>query len=419
MSQDRFAIAARRLVTCDPARARPGDPLGVIEDGALIVERGAITDIGTRAEVLARSPGVLVLLDEDGVVTPGLIDAHTHAPWVGSRDAEYAMRMAGADYEAIAAMGGGIAASSRAIREASLAAVVEALKARLRRMASLGVTTVEAKSGYGLDEANERKQLEAAAEAGRAADLPRVVPTYLALHALPREAGGDREAYARAVATSWLPAIAAAGLARFVDAYIDRSAFSVDQARPVLARARELGLGVRAHVGQFADVGGAELAAEVGAASVDHVEQIGPRGIEALAASGARAVLLPVASFTLRQDPPPVAALRAAGVPLVVASDANPGTAPTESLPLAMALAVRSYGLSVAEALLGATREAAVSLGLEGVCGALRPGLRADIAAWDLPHENAIVQPWGGPRTRAVLRDGAPIAWAPHGTPAG
>jgi imidazolonepropionase len=144
VSEERFAVAARRLVTCDPARARPGDPLGVIEDGALVVERGAIVDIGARAEVLARSPGVLVLLDEDGVVTPGLIDAHTHAPWVGSRDAEYAMRMAGADYEAIAAMGGGIAASSRAIREASLAAVVEALKARLRRLAALGVTTVEA-----------------------------------------------------------------------------------------------------------------------------------------------------------------------------------------------------------------------------------------------------------------------------------
>ena len=412
MIGERYAILARRIVTCDPARATSDDPLGAIEDGAIVVDRGVIADVGPRAEVLARSAGVDVAIDQPGVVTPGLIDAHSHAAWVGSRDGEYAMRMAGADYEAIAAKGGGIAASSRAIREASLTEVVEALRARLRRMAALGVTTVEVKSGYGLDEANERKQLEAAAEAARAADLPRVVPTYLALHALPKEAGGDREAYAREVQASWLPAIAASKLARFVDAYIDRSAFSVDQARGVLERARELGLGVRAHVGQFADVGGAELAAELGAASVDHLEQVSPRGIEALASRGVRAILLPVASFTLRQSPPPIEALRAAGVKLVVASDANPGTAPTESLPLALALAVRSYGISIPEAILGVTREAAASLSLEGVCGELRPGLRADLVVWDLPHENAIAQPWGVPRARAVIRDGVPIAHA-------
>jgi imidazolonepropionase len=415
VSEAPFAVAARRLVTCDPDRATADDPLGVIEDGAVVVSGGAITDVGPREEVLARNAGVEVLMHGDGVLTPGLIDAHTHAPWVGSRDAEYALRMAGADYEAIARQGGGIVASMRAAREASLVAIVEALRARLRRMAALGVTTVEAKSGYGLDEATERKQLEAIAEAGRDAGLPRVVPTYLALHALPPEAAGDRDAYARTVARAWLPAIAAAGLARHVDAYIDRSAFSVDQARGVLRKALDLGLGVRVHVGQFADVGGAELAAELSAGSADHLEQISPRGIEALAAAGVRAVLLPVAAFTLRQDPPPVAALRAGGVGLVVASDANPGTAPTESLPLAIALAVRSYGLTVPEAILGATREAAASLGLAGVTGALRKAMRADLVVWDLPHENAIAQPWGGPRTRAVLRDGVPLAVASHG----
>jgi imidazolonepropionase len=415
MSEAPFAVAARRLVTCDPARATAEDPLGVIEDGAVVVSGGEIVDVGPREEVLARNAGVEVMMHGDGVMTPGLIDAHTHAPWVGSRDTEYALRMAGADYEAIARQGGGIVASMRAAREASLVAIVEALRARLRRMAALGVTTVEAKSGYGLDEATERKQLEAIAEAGRDPGLPRVVPTYLALHALPPEAGGDRDAYARTVASAWLPAIAAAGLAHYVDAYIDRSAFSVDQARGVLRKARDLGLGVRAHVGQFADVGGAELAAELSAGSADHLEQISPRGIEALASAGVRAVLLPVAAFTLRQDPPPVAALRAGGVGLVVASDANPGTAPTESLPLAIALAVRSYGLTVPEAILGATREAAASLGLAGVTGVLRKATRADLVVWDLPHENAIAQPWGGPRTRAVLRDGVPLAVASHG----
>ena len=397
-----------RVVTCDEARATAEDPLGVIPDAAVVVVDGAIVDVGERAAVLARHPDVPERAAE-GVITPGLIDAHTHAPWMGSRDGEYALRMAGADYETIAAAGGGIVASMRAVRAATAAEIAAALRARLQRMARLGVTTVEAKSGYGLDEASERKQLEAIADAAGSTDLPRVVPTYLALHALPPEARGDRDAYAREVERAWLPAIAAAGLARFVDAYVDRSAFSVDQARGVLARARALGLGVRLHVGQFADVGGAELAAELGAASVDHLEHVGPAGITRLAAEGVRAVLLPIASFTLRQDPPPVAALRAAGVRLVIASDANPGTAPTESLPLAMALAVRSYGLSVAEALLGATREAAASLGLAGTCGAIRPGLRADLTVWDLPHENALIQPWGSARATSVLRDGHPL----------
>ena len=398
-----------RVVTCDEARATAEDPLGVIPDAAVVVVDGAIVDVGERAAVLARHPDVPVTRVGGEVITPGLIDAHTHAPWMGSRDGEYALRMAGADYETIAAAGGGIVASMRAVRAATAAEIAAALRARLQRMARLGVTTVEAKSGYGLDEASERKQLEAIADAAGSTDLPRVVPTYLALHALPPEARGDRDAYAREVERAWLPAIAAAGLARFVDAYVDRSAFSVDQARGVLARARALGLGVRLHVGQFADVGGAELAAELGAASVDHLEHVGPAGIARLAAEGVRAVLLPIASFTLRQDPPPVAALRAAGVRLVIASDANPGTAPTESLPLAMALAVRSYGLSVAEALLGATREAAASLGLAGICGVIRPGLRADLTVWDLPHENALIQPWGSARAASVLRDGRPL----------
>ena len=398
-------LTAPRLVTCDPARATLADPLGAIDDAAIVVAEGLVLAVGPRAAILAGYTNFPVE-HTTGVITPGLVDAHTHAPWMGSRDGEYALRMAGAGYEAIAAAGGGIVSSMRAVRAASVEAIAAALAARLRRMASLGVTTVEAKSGYGLDEASERKQLEAIAEASNQADLPRVVATYLALHALPPEAAGDRDAYAATVAAKWLPAIAAAGLARFVDVYVDRAAFSVEQARPVLTCARALGLGVRLHVGQFADVGGAELAAEVHASSADHLEIVGPAGIAALASAGVRAVLLPVASFTLRQDPPPVAALRAAGVRLIVASDANPGTAPTESLPLALALAVRSYGLTPAEALLGATREAAGSLGLADVTGALRPGLAADLVSWDLPHENAIVQPWGARRTLAVLRGG-------------
>ncbi|MFO0556300.1 MAG: amidohydrolase family protein [Polyangiaceae bacterium] len=292
------------------------------------------------------------------------------------------------------------------------------LSRRLARMAALGVTTVEVKSGYGLDLASETKQLEAIH--GRAKDpaMPRVVPTYLALHALPPEANGDRDAYAARVAESDFEVLATdpRGLFRFVDAYIDRSAFSVAQARPLLERARARGLGVRLHIGQFADVGGAELAGELRAASADHLENVGAAGVGALAAGGVRAVLLPVASYTLGQAAPNVAALREAGVPLVVASDANPGTAPTESLALAMAFALRSYGLEPHEIWLGATREGARSLGLADT-GLLAPGMLADLALWDLPHELALLQPLGSTHTTLVVREGRVLAGRVHLSP--
>lgn len=410
----RRAIAARRIVTCDPARATEADPLGVVEDGAVVYEGDAIQWVGPRAEL----PNDVPVLDHgDHVVTPGLVDAHTHAAWIGSRHEEYAMRMAGADYRAIAAAGGGILASHRAVRAATRADLAANLAARLRRMAALGVTTCEVKSGYGLDPEGERKQLEAIAEVRARADVPHVVPTFLALHALPEVARSNRDHYVLRASTSLVSELAKDGLCAFVDAYVDQNAFTVEEARLVAETARRHGVGVRMHVGQFADVGGAELCAEVSALSADHLEHVGPRGIDALAAAGVRAVLLPVASFTLGQAPPPVAALRTAGVRLVVASDANPGTAPSESLPLAMAFAVRLYGLTPAETLLGATREAAASLGLfgEGVArprGVLAAGAHTDLVVWDLPHEHALVQPWGTPRTALVLRDGARIAAA-------
>jgi imidazolonepropionase len=401
---ERRLFAARRLVTCDAARATVDDPLSTIDDGAFLIEDGAFVDVGTNNELALRYPNVPIE-DLGALATPGLVDAHTHAPFTGSRHGEYALRMRGAGYEEIAKQGGGIVSSMRAIRASTREEIAGELASRRSRMAKLGVTTIECKSGYGLDEANETKQLEAVAEVAETRG-PRLVPTYLALHALPPEANGDRDAFASKVEASWLPSIARAGLAKFVDAYVDRNAFTVEQARLVLRRARELGLGVRIHAGQFADVGAAELAAELGAASADHLEVLGPRGVEAMAKAGVRAVMLPVAAFSLRQAPPPIEALRAAQVPFVVASDSNPGTAPTESLPLAMALAVHSFGLSIEETILGATREAARSLGLGSTTGAILPGFRADFVAWDLPHEAAIVEPWGVSRALRTVVDG-------------
>lgn len=407
-----FGFAAARVVTCDPERTDAPGVLGVLENGVVVVDGGRVAYVGPRA---GAPSGVPIEELGDCVVTPGLVDAHTHAAWVGSRHSEYVARMAGDDYRAIARAGGGIQASHRAVVAATEDELVEALVRRLRRMGSLGVTTVEVKSGYGLEGVQERKQLLAIGRAGARSDVPSVVPTLLALHALP-PGETDRTAFAARVARELVPEVAREGLARFVDAYVDADAFTPEQARVVCDAARAAGLGVRLHVGQFADVGGAELAATLGAASADHLEHVSGAGIEALARARVAAVLLPVASFTLGQAPPPVARLRDAGVTLVVASDANPGTAPTESLPLAMALAVRAYGLSPDEAILGATRHAAAALGLTDR-GLLRVGARADLVAWDLPHEHAIVQPWGVRKTRGVLVEGR-VLLSPEESPA-
>ncbi len=393
-------FAATRVATCGP--------LGAIDDGAILVDSGRIAWVGPRT---AAPPGVPLEDMGEAVITPGLVDAHTHAAWVGSRHAEYAIRMAGGDYRAIAAAGGGILSTMRAVAAATEDDLYEELTARLRRMAALGVTCVEVKSGYGIEPDQEMKQLRAIARAAARNDLPRVVPTFLALHALPERARAKSDARARyihEVVHDVLPRVARDKLARFVDAYVDANAFTLEEARALCQPARAAGLGVRLHVGQFADIGGAELCGELEARSADHLENVSDAGIALLAKAGTAAVLLPIASFTLGQPPPPVARLRAAGVPLVVASDANPGTAPSESLPLAMALAVRLYGLSPDEALAGATRLAARSLGEEG--GVIEPGAPADLVVWDLPHEHAIVQPWGVAKTRRVMRGGRAIA---------
>jgi imidazolonepropionase len=395
-----FGLAAARVVTCDP-RTDANGGLGVVENGAVVVDAGRLVYVGPRDRAPA---GVPIEELGDCVITPGLVDAHTHACWAGSRHAEYAARMAGGDYRAIARAGGGIESTHRAVAAANEDALFAALVERLRRMASLGVTTVEVKSGYGLESVHETKQLAAIARAAAQSDVPAVIPTLLALHALP-PGERDRAAFAARVARELVPEVGRQRLARFVDAYVDADAFSPDEARVVCDAARAAGLGVRLHVGQFADVGGAELAASLGAASADHLEHVTASGIEALARAGVAAVLLPVASFTLGQVSPPVGALRDAGLSLVVASDANPGTSPTESLPLAMALAVRIYGLSPDEAILGATRHAAAALELDDR-GVLRDRARADLVVWDLPHEHAIVQPWGVRKTRLVLVEG-------------
>jgi imidazolonepropionase len=387
------AYRAARLVT-----GLPG-PDFVREHVTLVFDRGRIVHV-TEEFTGDAEPVQLI--------TPGLVDAHTHSAWVGSRHAEYEQRLAGVHYADIAKAGGGIQASRHAIAAATEESIAETLTQRLRRMAQLGVTTVEVKSGYGLLPELELKQLAAIAHVAQNPLLPRVVATALLLHALPAEYRDKRAEYVELMCTQCLPEIARRKLAIFVDAYVDQNAFTVEEAERLACAAEALGLRIRLHVGQFADVGGAQLAARIHAASADHLEHLSPEGAKAMARAGVFAGLLPTACFTLGQTPPPVALLREAGVKMLVASDANPGTAPTESLPLAMAMAARLYGMSLEEIVLGTTSYAAASLGLPDV-GSLVPRNSADFTVWDLPHEACLLQPWGSTVARETYVRGVRI----------
>lgn len=341
------------------------------------------------------------------LVTPGFIDCHTHLVFAGDRAAEFAERQRGASYEDIARRGGGILSTVRATRAADEQALYEAALPRFEALLREGVVALEIKSGYGLTLEDEARMLRVARALGARHDVV-VRTSYLAAHAVPPEFAGRADDYVRVLAREWLPELVRRKLVDSVDIYCDRGAFSAAQSRALFEAARGHGLPVRMHVGQFADVGGAGVAAEFAAVSCDHLEQLGETDAQRLAAAGTVAVLLPVAYYTLGQEhPPPVGLLRAAGVPIAVATDCNPGTSPCASLLLAMNMACRLFGLRAEEALAGATRFAARALQLEGTHGSLAAGMNADFAVWDLAGAHELAYWTGLNRCRAVVRRGA------------
>jgi imidazolonepropionase len=381
-----------------------GAPYGAIEDGALAIKHGRIAWLGAASELPHRDAGE-VIDGGGGWLTPGLIDAHTHLVFAGDRSGEFEQRLTGTSYEEIARSGGGIARTVAATRQASHAELEAAAARRLACLLAEGVTTVEIKSGYGLDRETEIKLLEVARRLAEEHAVD-VRTTFLGAHALPKEYAHDRAGYLDLVCTQVMPEVAARGLADAVDAFCEGIAFTPDEVARVFETARALGLPVKLHADQLSDLGGAALAARFGALSADHLEYTSEGGVQAMAAAGTVAVLLPGAFYTLRErQQPPVELFRRHGVPMALATDCNPGSSPITSLLAILNLACNLFGLTPEEALAGVTRHAASALGLDDR-GTLAVGQRADLALWRI-HRPAELSYWFGfAPLEVVLRDG-------------
>jgi imidazolonepropionase len=392
-------ILGNGLITTFDRRKAPG-PYGLVPGGWLRIEAGRIVETGGPEH--APAPDI----DLAGrLVTPGLIDCHTHLVWAGSRADEFERRLNGETYADIARAGGGILSTVRATRAASRSQLLAAALPRLERLLAEGVTTVEIKSGYGLDLDTELRCLAVARTLGDLLPVS-VATTYLGAHALPPEHAADRTRYLDLVCGTVLPEVARRGLADAVDAFCETIAFTPAEVDRVFTAARALGLPVKIHAEQLSDQGGAQLAARHGALSADHIEYLSEEGVAAIAASGTVAVLLPGAFYYLKEtQAPPVAALRAAGVPIAVASDLNPGSSPVNSLLATLNMACVAFRLTPEEALAGVTVNAARALGLDDR-GRIAPGLRADLAVWDAARPGDLCHPLGVNPLAAVIRGG-------------
>jgi imidazolonepropionase len=402
----------RLLTNCNLATMDPAVPgaFGAIEDGAIGIQDGRIVQVGRRVELAGYRARSIEPLG-GAWVTPGLIDCHTHLVFAGNRAAEFEQRLGGASYEEIARAGGGIASTVKATGLASLEALIGQSRPRLRALMRGGVTTIEIKSGYGLDCPSEIKMLEAAKALG-GSEKVRVVATLLALHALPPEHRESREAYVESVIEEVIPAVAEARLATSIDAFCEGIGFTPGEVRRLFEAARAHGLPVKLHAEQLSNSNGAALAAEYGALSADHLEHADEAGIEAMARASMVAVLLPGAFYALGETrKPPVGLLRKHKVPIAIATDCNPGTSPTLSPTLMMSMACTLFGLTPEEALAGMTVHAARALGLEKETGTISTGRTADLCVWRIARPAELCYWIGlpGPERRIVAGEDANV----------
>jgi imidazolonepropionase len=371
-----------------------GEGLGIVEGGAVAARDGRIVFAGPEAELPSHLRAGETVDCEGRWITPGLVDCHTHLVFAGDRSDEFERRLAGETYADIARAGGGIAATVRATREASEDALVAAALPRVDAMLAEGVTTIEVKSGYGLETGAELRQLRAARRLGRECSVS-IAPTYLGAHAVPP--GGDRASYLRSIVDEALPRITAEGLADAVDAFHETIAFTADETAAVFEAAGRHGLPIKLHADQLNDNGGAALAARFSALSADHLEYTSEEGAAAMGRAGTVAVILPGAFYVLKETrKPPIETFRRHGVAMAVATDLNPGTSPILSLRLCAHMACTFFGLTVPEALLGMTRYAARALGRETEIGTLEAGKSCDLAIWNVEHLAEVVA-WIGP----------------------
>ncbi|RWO58795.1 imidazolonepropionase [Mesorhizobium sp.] len=370
--------------------------LGIVEDGAIVARDGLIVYAGQEADMPAAFSQNAEIVDCEGRwITPGLIDCHTHLIHAGNRANEFEMRLAGATYEEVTRAGGGIVSSVKALRAASQQELVAQSLPRLDALIAEGLTTIEVKSGYGLDLENEKKSLRAARLLGENRPVT-VTTSFLGAHALPPEAKGDKDAFIDLVANEILPAVTAEDLADAVDGFCEGIAFSPEQISRVFDAAKAAGLPVKLHADQLSNLHGAELAARYGALSADHLEYTDEAGAAAMARAGTVATILPGAYYFIRETKkPPIGLFRQHGVKMAVATDCNPGTSPLTSLLLTMNMAATLFGLTVDECLAGVTREAARALGRLGSTGTLEAGKSADLAIWDIERPAELVYRMG------------------------
>ena len=420
MTDERLITNVSQLVTlAGPARPRVGAEmrdLAIIEQGALLIRDGTIAAVGEAAEVAAQAGAECPVIDaRQGVVLPGFVDAHTHTVFAGTREDEYEMRAVGLTYQEIARRGGGIRSTVRKTRAASEEELVELSRVRVRWLLEYGTTTVEAKSGYGLTLEDELKILRVIRRLNEETPLE-LVPTFLGAHEIPDEfrnaadPAHSREAYIRLVIDEMLPRVAAEQLAEYCDVFCESHVFTTEESRRILQRARELGFGLRFHADQLSLSGGARLAAELRAATADHLEWIDDEGLTALKTAGVMAVLLPGAVFNLGLTKyPPARKMIDAGLSIVIATDFNPGSSPTPSMPMCLSIACTQMRLTPAEAITAATFNAAYSLNRGARIGSLEVGKQADLVLFACSDYRQIPYHFGLNQAKVVIKKGAVV----------
>jgi imidazolonepropionase len=413
MSELAVVNCSQLLTLAGPKRPRVGDELrepGIIENGALLVRDSEIVKVGTRDEIepLLR-PATQIVKAAGRLVMPGFVDAHTHPVFAGNRADEFAQRCAGATYEQIAAAGGGILSTVRATRAASEDELLRLTQRRAEWFLRCGTTTIEAKSGYGLTLEDELKMLRVIARANAAGPL-RMVPTFLGAHEVPEEFRSNRDAYVDLIVGEMLPRVAAEKLAEFCDVFCEPSVFTVPQAKRILQAARRLGFDLRLHADQLICSRGAKLAAELVTATADHLEWVNKADFSALREAGVQPVLLPASVYALgRKRYPPAREMIQAGLPIVLATDFNPGSAPTPSMTMALSLACTQMRMTPAEAITASTINAAYSLNRGTETGSLEAGKRADFVIHDCTDYRELPYWFGLESARAVFIGGKRI----------